>query len=368
MRSNGLSEIKLEIRNLNILIVKLSAIGDVVHSLPFLEVLGKGFPDAEIDWLVEEAAFKIIEGHPAIRRVILSRRKLWQKKLSQNAGCLSVFRELTGFVKDLRSNDYDLIIDLQGLLKSGILVGLSKGKRKVGMSGSREGAGFFLNERPVPVNYGQHAIDRYLKVAEYLGCDSDGWSGHIPVFEPDMRSVDQILNRSGIGEKPLIAINPIAKWPTKLWDTERFAALADRIRNELRCEIAFTGSSADRSVISDIAKMMKTSPLNLAGRTNLKGLAYLYSRCRLLVTTDTGPMHIAAAMGCPVAALFGPTAPGRTGPYGKGHRVVRANAACSPCFKKKCDLMTCMKDITVAHVFEAVKEILHDQTPDFNRA
>ena len=344
-------------RPVNILIVKLSAIGDVVHVLPLLEVLKKGFPGARIDWLVEEAASRVIEGHPAIHRIILSRRKSWQKKLTEKVNPLSLLGEISGFLKELRLCEYDLVFDLQGLLKSGVLVGFSKGKRKVGMSGSREGARLFLNERPIPVNYGQHAIDRYLKVAEYLGCDSAGWSGHIPFFEPDRRSIDQILDLDGIEKKPLVAINPIARWPTKLWNPERFAVLAERIRDELACEIVFTGSSIDRPLINRISRMMGRAPLNVAGRTNLKELAYLYTRCRLLVTTDTGPMHMAAAMGCPVVALFGPTAPWRTGPYGKGHKVIRADVECSPCFKKKCDHMKCMEEITVEKVFEGVREV-----------
>jgi len=347
---------------LNILIIKLSAIGDVVHALPFLEVLKKGFPEARIDWLVEEAASQVIEGHPAIHRIILSRRKSWQKKLTEKDSRLSVLGAISGFFKELRLYDYDLVVDLQGLLKSGILVGLSKGKRKVGMSGSREGARLFLNERPIPVSYGQHAIDRYLKVSEYLGCDSAGWGGHIPFFEPDMRSINQILDLDGIEKTPLVAINPIAKWPTKLWDSERFAVLAERIRDELGCGIVFTGSSIDRPVITRIARMMGRAPLNAAGRTNLKELAYLYTRCRLLVTTDTGPMHMAAAMGCPVVALFGPTAPWRTGPYGKGHKVIRADVECSPCFKKRCDHMKCMEEITVEKVLEGVRDVITERS------
>ena len=346
---------------MNILIIKLSAIGDVVHALPFLEVLKEGFPEARIDWLVEETAYQVIEGHPAIHRIILSRRKSWQKKLTEKAGPLSLLGAISGFLKELRLCDYDLVVDLQGLLKSGILVGLSKGKRKVGMSGSREGARLFLNERPIPVNYDQHAIDRYLKVAESLGCDSTRWDGHIPVSVPDRRLINQILLSSGIGKKPLVAINPIARWRTKLWRPERFAILADRIRDEMGCEVVFTGSNLDEQIIGDITAMMKARVLNLAGQTNLKELAYFYSRCKLLITTDTGPMHMAAAMGCPVVALFGPTAPWRTGPYGKGHKVIRADVECSPCFKKRCDHMNCMEEITVDKVFEGVREVITER-------
>ncbi len=342
----------------NILIVKLSSIGDVVHSLPFLEVIKEKFPNVRIDWLVEEASSQILEGHTALDRVIVSRRKAWQKKLKNVAEWLSVSREAIGFLKEVREIKYDLVVDLQGLLKSGILVGLSRGKRKIGMAGAREGGGLFLNEPPVPVDYDQHAVDRYLEVAKSLACCHSSWKGAIPVLEPDMGEIKAFIHRNGLGKTPLVAVNPMARWKTKLWEPESFAALADRLFDELSCRIVFTGSEQDRAVIKDISAMMKEKPLNLAGRTSLKELAYLYAACSVLVTTDTGPMHIAAAMGCPVVALFGPTDPRRTGPYGLGHEVIRADVECSPCFKKKCDHMTCMKQITVERCFETVKDIL----------
>ena len=342
----------------SILIIKLSAIGDVVHSLPLLSVLKDNFPAARIDWLVEEEAFEIIKGHPAVNRVIVSHRKSWQKKLSKGTEYSSVIREFFRFIKDIRSYEYDLVIDLQGLFKSGVLTGLSRGKRKIGMAGAREGGWLFLNERPVAVDYEKHAIDLYLKFAEYLGCNSTSWNGNIYISQNDKRLINKLLDMDSLEKRPLVVINPMAKWKTKLWEPERFALLADRLRHDLSCEIFFTGSSQDWTTIEDISKMMKEKPRNLAGQTGLKELAYLYTRCEALVTTDTGPMHIAVAMGCPVVALFGPTAPWRTGPYGPGHSVIRAEMDCSPCFKKKCDHMTCMKEITVEDVFEATKNII----------
>jgi len=346
---------------LNILIVKLSAIGDVVQSLPFLEALRNGFPKANIDWVVEEDSSEVVVGHPALNRVILSRRKSWQGRLTKTANLSSVVREMVGFLTELRSVEYDLVIDLQGLLKSGVLVGLSKGKRKIGMGGSREGATLFLNERRIPVDYGRHAIDRYLSVAETIGCDADRAGGRIPYSDADKLSVERILDRYEIQDETLVAINPMARWPTKLWDTERFAVLATRIREELGCQIVFTGSSGDDPVIRRIMGTMPVAPVNLAGKTSLRELAYFYTRCRLLVTTDTGPMHVAAAMGCPVVALFGPTAPWRTGPYGPGHAIIRTGVACSPCFSKRCDHMTCMKEIGIDQVFDAVKTALRSK-------
>lgn len=341
-----------------ILIIKLSAIGDVVHALPFLEVLRENFPNASIDWLVEEQAFQVIAGHSGLDRVIVSRRNSWKSRLLHFKSYMPLIREVSEFLKELRSYEYDLVIDLQGLLKSGVLVGLSKGKRKIGMGGAREGGWIFLNERPVQVDYEQHAIERYLRVAEYLDCDSISWKGDIPFSDSDKKRTDDLLNANGIQKRPLVAINPMARWKTKLWEPERFAALANRITDELSCKVIFTGSNTDRDVIKDIFRKMKGRPINLAGRTSLKQLAYLFTRCAALVTTDTGPMHIGAAMGCRVVALFGPTAPWRTGPYGHSHEVIRVNLECSPCFKKKCSNMTCMKEITVDRVFEAVKDMV----------
>lgn len=342
----------------NILIIKLSAIGDVVHSLPLLEVIRKNFTQSKIDWLVEEDASQIIVGHPYLDHVIVSLRNSWQKRLLKGNGRSLVIQELISFLKELRGTEYDLIIDLQGLFKSGILTALSKGKRKIGMSGSREGGRLFLNERPVPVDYEQHAVDRYLKVADYLDCKAVKWKGKIPIFESDKKLVNELLGTEVAQERPIVAINPMAKWKTKLWEPERFAVLADRLKDELSCEIMFTGSKGDQAIVEDILGKMKIRSLSLAGRTSLKELAYLYTNCRAFVTTDTGPMHIAAAMGCPVIALFGPTAPWRTGPYGQGHKIVREEIDCSPCFKKRCGHMSCMKKITVDRVFDAVREAL----------
>jgi 3-deoxy-D-manno-octulosonic-acid transferase/heptosyltransferase-1 len=258
----------------------------------------------------------------------------------------------------VRAYSYDLVIDLQGLLKSGVLTGLSRGKRKIGLSGAREGGSIFLNERSIAVDYDKHAIDRYLRVAEFLHCRFTKWSGRIPISGFDRSRISEILQKRLVPNRPLVAINPMARWTTKLWDSERFANVADKIHEELSCDVVLTGSEKDKSVVEDISRRMRTRPINLAGFTNLKELAYLYSQCRALISTDTGPMHVAAAMGCRVIALFGPTAPWRTGPYGRQHRVIRSELDCAPCFSRKCEHVTCMKRIAEDDVYEAVKQIL----------
>jgi heptosyltransferase-1 len=342
----------------SILLVKLSAIGDVVHTLPLLEVLRKNFPEARIDWLVEEEASPLIEGHQDIDHVIVSFRKSWQKRFLSSGDRSAVLSEIKRFFRVLRSHEYDLVIDLHGLFKSGLLTGLSRGRRKIGFTGGKEGSLLFLTDRPYPFDYNRHALDRYLQAAEYLGCKINSWKGDIPLHAEDKAKIDRLLAERFSPDNALIAINPMARWTTKLWDEERFSKLAERLREELSCKVLFTGSPSDRTLIETIVRRLDPPPVNLAGRTTLRELAYLYSRCRLVIATDTGPMHIAAAMGIPVVALFGPTAPWRTGPYGKGHTVIRKKLECGPCFRKKCSDPTCMKSITVEDVFDTVKKLM----------
>jgi heptosyltransferase-1 len=345
---------------LDILIIKLSAIGDVVHSLPLLEVLRGRFPSSRIDWVIEEAASNIVEGHPDLDKVIVFPRKGWLDRFTRKREYISVGRELITFFEELRKREYDLVIDLQGLLKSGVLTFFARGSRKIGLNGAREGSSLFVNER---VNFPEpeiHALDRYLCVAKHLGVADPVWKGKIPIYETDKRYVDDLL--VGLeGNCALVAINPMAKWESKLWELERFACLADVINEKLEAAIIFTGSESDRIAVEKIVAGMRTKALNLAGKTNLKQLAYLYKKCAVVISTDTGPMHMAAAMGSSVVALFGPTSALRTGPYGRKHRVVRTGLPCSPCFRKRCDHMSCMKGISVEQVYDTVKQVIDIQ-------
>jgi len=161
---------------------------------------------------------------------------------------------------------------------------------------------------------------------------------------------------SGGQDLPFVAVNPVAFWETKLWEDQKFAELCDRITGELGIGVFLTGSEAGS--LERIRGGMKRAAVNLGGRTTLKELACLYRRAALVVTTDSGPMHLAAAMGTPVVALFGPTDPARTGPYGSGHCVIRRDLPCSPCLKKRCETRECMREIEVGEVFEAVREML----------
>jgi len=345
---------------MNILIVKLSAIGDVVHTLPSLADLRKLYPLAHITWVVEEASSDLLVGHPDIDRLLISKRKQWLRDFTNPTRARGALRETVAFLQTLRDRPYDLVIDFHGLFKSGLIVLLSGARRKLGYESMQELSGLFLNEK-IPEDMGKHAVDRYLDFLRHLGAKVGEPRFYIPVGEENRTRVDTLLATEGIarGER-FVAVSPVALWDTKLWEEKKFAMLCDRLVGELGLKTVLTGSSGD-GILQRIEKAMTRPIANLGGKTSLRDLAYLFGRAALVVTTDSGPMHIAAAAGTPVVALFGPTSPSRTGPYGKGHRVIRKEIDCSPCFLKRCDVLTCMKEITVDEVFKAVKDKLWGQ-------
>ena len=357
---------------MNILIVKLSAIGDVIHTLPALNAIRAHYPGAHITWLVEAAAADLVIGHRALDRVLISKRKSWMRQL-WGAGRRETLRAVRKFLHDLRDTRYDMIIDFQSLFKSGVLVWLAHGNRKIGFDKGmqhQEHSYLFLNVRVPPVDMEVHALTRGLMLLNAIGIPTSNVVYDIPVSEADHASVEALMTGQHLsGNRPLVAINPVALWETKLWINDRFAELADRLVLEWDVDVVYTGGPGDRGVIDEILSMMKAPAANLAGWTTLKMLAALYQRSALLVTTDTGPMHLAAAIGTPVVALFGPTAPWRTGPLGDGHQVVRTAPACSPCFKRQCDehRCRCMSDISVQMVYNCLGQTLAKPLPANNK-
>ena len=341
---------------MRILIIKLSAIGDVVHSLPVLSALRRLYPNSSIHWLVEEAAAGLLQDHPLLDRVLISRRKSWISGLKQ--GRISVLKEFWNFLGAVRAERYDLILDLQNLFKSALWVAVARGPRKVGFSSTKELAYLPLNEKIGPEDFNLHAVDRYMEFVRYLGDYDEPLCFSVPVTPLQVAGVDQLLKEVGLKGRKVVALNPMALWPTKLWNPRSFSELADRLAKELGLGVVFTGGEQDWDSVEEIIARMSSSPVNFCGRLNLLELAALFSRCALVISTDTGPMHLAAAMGTPVVALFGPTAPDRTGPYGPGHVVLRTGIPCSPCLKKKCADPKCMYEITPEIVFDAVKNRL----------
>jgi heptosyltransferase I len=337
----------------NILIVKLSAIGDVIQTLPSLAALRRLYPDAYITWVVEEAAADLIKNHPCLDTVLVSRRKNWSKEILRGR-FREPLKEIRSFVKTLRQRQYDLVIDFHGLFKSSMIVYLSRGKRKLGYDSLQELSGLFLNEK-IPEDMGKHAVERYLDFPRYLGAKIDNAQFILPPDKEAQARVQDLLIKYNLENKNFIAISPVALWETKLWNNEKFARLADLINDKLKIKVVFTGG--EKEPIDKITSAMTTEKINLGGQTSLPELACLYGKAKMVISTDSGPMHLAAAAGTPVIALFGPTDPARTGPYGSGHTVIRTQLPCSPCFLKKCTTRKCMEDISVERVFAAVEKL-----------
>jgi heptosyltransferase I len=342
----------------SILIVKLSAIGDVIQTLPMVEALKAQFPRAGIDWLVEEDASGLLLGHPALNRVIISRRKRWQKLLLRRGNFRAALGEIGKFFRDLRSRDYDWIIDNHGIFKSGLLVSLARGRRKIGFKASAgiadEGNYLFTKERYKPLSIERHALERYLDLVSQIGVKVGPASLDYPVPPDSRKKAEALLRQEGFFSSPLVAVHPMAKWTTKQWPLESFASLISALAQK-GVSVVVTGSPRDEGPVREMLGRLDRSSdvLNLVGKTGLRELAGIFSLSDLVLTPDTGPMHMAAAVKVPLIALFGPTAPWRTGPYGNNHVVLRKPLACSPCFRKKCSTVECMRSISVEEVLEA---------------
>jgi heptosyltransferase I len=342
---------------MKILIIKLSAIGDVVQTLPALEAIKRVFPDSEITWVVEEAASGILEGHPLINRLLVSQRRAWMRLLRNPFTALRGLSSIIRFVYLLRSISYDIAIDFQGLFKSGVLIGIAHADRKIGFDRTRELSYLFLNERLPAYDIEKHAIERYLDIAQYLGASDVSPVCALPI-EREQEMIKQRIHAVKSPDRRLIIMNPGARWATKLWPEKNFAELADRLIQEKNAMVIFTGGLDDRRMIERVLTLMKHSNVeNWAGETTLKELAALASVSDMFITTDTGSMHLAAAVGAKVLALFGPTAPWRTGPYGRSNTVVRSGIDCSPCFQRNCGKnVMCMTGITVADVMNRLPQ------------
>lgn len=344
-----------------ILIVKLSAIGDVVHTLPALNALRRFRPQAHITWLVEEAAADLIIGHQAVDRVLISRRKRWVRGLRTGQWRRHA-AEAVAFTRQLRDCRYDIVLDFQAALKGAALIALTRAERKIGFGPGmehQEHSYVVLNERIPKVSMEIHALRRSLLMLEAIGVPCSQIEYHLPIDALSRQAAGRLLEPQFKDETRLpVAINPMAKWETKLWPAGRFAIVADRLIEDHRAVVFFTGSPGDRAAIEAIQDRMRHPTVSLAGRTTLTELAAVYQRMACVLSTDTGPMHIAAAVNTPVVALFGPTAPWRTGPFGQAHRVIRPPMDCSPCFKRQCTNWCCMDDIHPDSVVAACAGIL----------
>jgi ADP-heptose:LPS heptosyltransferase len=330
-----------------VLLVRLSSIGDVVHTLPALAVLAQAGHEA--GWIVEPPARPLIEGHPLLGQGVLG---------APPARGLPL-RRVRETLAALRRSSFDVALDFQGLWKSAAWARLSGARRVLGFARAyrREPlSALLVSERVEQPAAARHVIDKNLALLRPLGIDGSGRREFpLPAFRTEEERVEEALREMGLGA--FLILNPGGGWESKLWPPEAFGALARGLFDLGVPALVTFGPGeeglADRVVAASDGQARKAFP------TTLREYAVLARRARLVVAADTGPLHLAGAVGTAVVALFGPTDPERNGPFRAGDRVVRRAPACAPCYRRRCPVHAgAMANIAVDEVARVVRDRL----------
>ncbi len=341
-----------------ILIVKLSSLGDIAHALPVLCALRKHFPKAHIAWAVESKFSDFLETHPDLDEIIEVQTQKWRRRWTPAS-----LKEAWQLIQTIRRNRYDLVIDLQGLIKSSFITGFSGSPKRLGFQrrDCREQLSAWATNMKAPgTRHIPHIIDKNLVVLKPLG---------LPAEEPRFKletckEARQYIEEQLASVLPQESARPVALhagvgYPTKAWPLERFAELADHIHREFDAPVLLTWGPQDRDRAEAIGRLMK-EPFTLAPETaSLQHALALYQNLRLFISGDTGPLHLCAALTVPTVSIYGPTDPARNGPYGLIHEVVVKPQDCSFCFKRTCPTQTeCMQAVEVDNVLKTVRRRL----------
>lgn len=318
-----------------ILIIKPSSLGDIIHGLPVLASLRKIWPTAHIAWLVGDSFAALLEGHPLIDEVIRFDRRRYGRLLRSPRALADFAR----FVFALHHRRFDLVIDLQGLFRSGFLAWASGAPQRVGFAVARELAPVFYTRRVRCAPAAVHAVDRNLQIAAALGAApaAPEFPLHVPPHELE-QARNKLVAAARRELREFIAILPAARWPSKLWNESHFANLIERLAVDGRPTCVLLGAPSEAGIAQRISAACKAEVVNLVGRTSLPQLVALLDLSRFVICLDSGPMHIAAALNKPLVALFGPTNPHRTGPYSPRAHVVSRALPCAPCYRVTCPL------------------------------
>ena len=324
---------------MKILVVKLSSFGDILHALPAAAALKQHY-NAEMHWTVHPNFASIVRCLACVDKVI---------EIAHPSKTRQYFSDLRMLHK---LDEYDLVVDFQGLMKSALVTRAARSKKRIGPSFAGEGSPLFYHALAGKKNKSRHAVEECYDTLRYLG---------VPVPAEPMYplSLPQYeLPQSKLDWKVRIAIAPISRWVTKNWPAENFIQLATRLERELNAAIYVVGGPAEKDLGEKIIAAT-TAGVNLCGVTSIAETMAALKQMDVLVSNDSGPMHMGVVTGVPVAVPFGPTLPERTGPYGEGNLVVRANN-CKPCRKRVCPkgTMECMTGISVDMMFDAVCKLL----------
>jgi heptosyltransferase-1 len=330
------------------LIVRLSSLGDILHTLPAYAALRKNFPLAEISWLVEEKGKEILDLVPGLDRIIVVTLKKWSLVSKY------FWIETRQILKEIRGKDR-IALDFQGLVKSGLFAYLSRAKKRIGFhkKNLRErGASVFYTEHLEPVDESLHVITKNLRLLTKIGIEEKSFEFPLEVPDNIVHSVIDRIKPLGYAEsKRLLLLNVGAAWVTKRWFTENWIELIRGLResqNDLHLLLLW-GNEAEKNIAEHIRK---ETQVELVPALTLKEVVAVVKKADLLISGDTFALQAACALGRPVVGLFGPTNPGRNGPFNPENGVAFHKLECSHCYKRTCSNLECLQKITPEEVLE----------------
>lgn len=349
-----------------ILILRFSALGDVIQTLPILSWLRERYPTAEIGWAIDEELVPAIEGHPELNRIHPISRNRWMREMANPLNWPRVAREYRAYIDGLKACDYDLAVDVQSLFKTSFTAFCAGIERRVGYGHNRELSGFFLNDKHF--NRKQYFdpqvfhVDHLKALARAVGCARTEFDYEAPHVPPHVDArIEQMLSAFA-QKRTIVACAPGTQWVSKLWPERYWTQLINMLLERTDMNVLLVGSKSDKDLCDRIEQSLRINNsgrvLNIAGQTNISEMYSLYRRVGAAVGADSAPQHIAGAVHTPcVVAMFGPTASIRTAPFGSPYTKVlstEGSLPCQPCHKKKCPLGTteCLTRIVPEMVFE----------------
>lgn len=336
----------------NILIIKPSSLGDIVLALPALSALRRNFPDARISWLVRPEFAPLLKNHPHLTDVILFDRRVLGRAWFQPG----TFASLLSLIRQLRSRRFDTVIDLQGLFRTASLAWLSGCKKRFGMSDAREFAHLFYTHKVAQNQDCVHLVDYYLKIIRAVGASDVTVQFVLPVDSAAVDSVKRILTIYNINPDNYIVFIPSSTHTDKCWPVERFAALANRISSQFGLSVVAAGTESEKGLTEKLKSIAGVPIANFAGLTSLSELTALLKNAKLVVSNDTGPGHIAAALGTPLVLIFGRSNPARVAPYGRSRCVVAIEPDSRGLKRNSTDPKHDIKAISIDEVYRKVCE------------